>query len=109
MENVTRSYYDSDAVDLTWLPDHAVHMYASHKITTEQADEAANDPFALWDDPDPASKSGVTSRITGYSKMRQEVLCVIVCPLDDIVYGINAWPANSTYKRRYSEGQSNGY
>ena len=60
---------------------------------------------AVWYEPDPPSKSGFTSRVVGYSHSRVRVLCVIVLPIDDGYEGINAWPANSTYRRIYREAQ----
>jgi hypothetical protein len=43
--------------------------------------------------------------VIGYTNSRQQILCLIVLPIDDGYDGINAWQANSTYRRVYQEGQ----
>jgi len=70
-----------------------------------RATEAIEDIDAVWYEPDPASKSGLTSRVVGYSHSRVRILCVIVLPTDEGSQGINAWPANATYRRIYREAQ----
>ncbi len=59
------------------------------------ADEAFADDDALVDAPDPASKSGKTDRLVGYSRMARMVELI----------GVNAWKANETQTRRYWEDQ----
>ncbi len=63
------------------------------------ADEAFADDDALVDSPDPASKSGQTDRLVGYSPSARMVIVVIY--LRDGLIGVNAWKANSTQSRRY--------
>ncbi len=79
-------------------------MWTSHQITAAEAIEAATDPDRTVFSPDPASKSGQTDRLIGYSTTRRQILCVILLRKDGGCSGINAWPANSTYSRIYREG-----
>ena len=68
------------------------------------ADEAFADDAALVDSPDPASKSGKTDRLVGYSLSARMVIVVIY--LRDGLIGVNAWKANPTQAGRYWEGQT---
>ena len=63
-------------------------------IEPEWADEAFADDDALVDSPDPASKSGETDRLVGYSSAARMVIVVIY--LRDRLIGVNAWKANPT-------------
>lgn len=63
------------------------------------ADEAFADDDALLDSPDPASKSGQTDRLVGYSPSARLVIVVIY--LRDGLIGVNAWKANPTQASRY--------
>lgn len=65
------------------------------------ADEAFADDGALVDSPDPASKSGQTDRLVGYSPSARMVIVVIY--LREGLIGVNAWRANPTQARRYWE------
>lgn len=65
------------------------------------ADEAFEDQDALIDSPDPASKSGKTDRLVGYSPAARMVIVVIY--VRDELIGVNAWKANETQTRRYWE------
>ena len=73
-------------------------------IEPEWADEAFADDDALVDSPDPASKSGDTDRLVGYSPAVRMVIVVIY--LRDRLIGVNAWKANPTQARRYWEGRA---
>lgn len=73
-------------------------------IEPEWADEAFADDEALVDSPDPASKSGETDRLVGYSPTARMVIVVIY--LRDRLIGVNAWKANPTQARRYWEGRA---
>jgi hypothetical protein len=73
-------------------------------IDPEWADEAFADENAQVDSPDPASKSGETDRIVGYSPSARMVIAVIY--LREPLIGVNAWTANETLTRRYWEEQS---
>jgi len=68
------------------------------------ADEAFADENALVDSPDPASKSGLSDRLVGYSLSARTVIVVIY--LREGLIGLNAWKANSTHVRRYWEGRT---
>lgn len=80
-------------------------------MTTEIADEAVNDPDAVWYDPDPASNSGLGVRVVGYSHTYGAVLVVLLLRADqDEVsefgwIGLNAWRANDSYRNRYLNGE----
>jgi hypothetical protein len=57
----------------------------------------------LVDAPDPASKSGLSDRLVGYSLSARMVIVVIY--LRDDLIGLDAWKANETQARRYWEGR----
>jgi len=73
-----------------------------HGVDTGWADEAVADPGAAWLDPDPASASGLSVRVIGYSPAAGAVLTVILLPArtdpddppDGDWWGANAWPSN---------------
>ena len=44
-----------------------------HGIPADWADEAANDRHAVWQVPDPASRSGLSVRVIGYSPSARAV------------------------------------
>lgn len=46
----------------------------------------------------------MTDRVIGYSPTRKQILCVILLRVDAGYKGINAWPANATYRRIYRDG-----
>ena len=81
---------------------------AKHGLTPAAADEALGDPNRLVIDPDPASRSGRTVRVIGWSTSLQSLVTVIILPEDDVTWGVNAWPANSTDQRRYREEANDG-
>jgi hypothetical protein len=69
------------------------------------------DPEARWLVPDPASTSGLSVRVIGYSGSADAVLTVILLPedadpaesADGDWWGVNAWPANERDQRLYVE------
>jgi hypothetical protein len=65
-------------------------MWDSHHITPGQAQEAVEDIDALWIDPDPTSKTGISVRVVGYSHSLREILCVILIPAEA---GRDGWTA----------------
>ena len=73
---------------------------AKHGLTSDIADEAWLDPNRLTIDPDPASISGRTIRVIGWSPTSAKLVTVIVLPDGDTIWGVNAWPSNSTDRRR---------
>lgn len=80
---------------------HRGEYIAKHGLTPAAADEAYADPNRLVVDPDPASQSGRTIRVIGWSTSLGQLVTVIVLPDNDVTWGVNAWPANSTDQRRY--------
>jgi len=76
---------------------------AKHGLTPDLADEAWNDPNRLVIDPDPSSVSGRTIRVVGWSITLSRLVTVIALPDGDVVWGVNAWPSNSTDQRRYRQ------
>ncbi len=84
----------------------AEHMGSRHQVTVEQADEALADDARIVADPDPASRSGVSARVIGYSPAAAAVLVVILVQREDRAgawWGANGWRANSTERRTYEE------
>jgi len=80
------------------------HMWESHGLTPQEANEAVNDPDAAWFIPDYASRSGKGIRVIGYSPTAARILTVILvddptCTLD--YFGSNAWPANDKDTNAY--------
>lgn len=88
-----------DTVDWSHRRDYIV---AKHGVTSVEADEAIADPDRVVLDPDPASESGRSVRIIGYSTTAQAVLTVIVVEHESVTYGSNAWKANAKDQRRYN-------
>ncbi len=92
----------------------ADYVRSRHQLEPAWADEAVNDPAAYWIDPDPASASGRSVRVIGYSGAADAVLTVIVLhadadpaePPDGDWWGANAWRANNRDQRIYRERQS---
>jgi hypothetical protein len=56
--------YMSGAVD--WSK-RAGYIWARHQVESAWADEAIADPEACWLEPDPASTSGLSVRVIGFS------------------------------------------
>lgn len=77
------------------------YITAKHGVTPVEAAEALNDPMRLVIDPDPASTSGRSVRIIGWSERDQAVLTVIVLEHEGREHGVNAWRSNTTDLRRY--------
>lgn len=81
-------------------------MWVGHQITVEQANEALEDDGRIVADPDPASRSGVSARVIGYSPGAVAVLVVILVHREErpgAWWGANGWRANSTERRTYWE------
>ncbi len=84
----------------------AEHMWDRHQVNVEQASEALADDERIVADPDPASRSGVSARVIGYSPAAAAVLVVILVRRVDrpgAWWGANGWRANSTERRTYWE------
>jgi len=82
------------------------HMLERHGVTAVMANEALADAGRVEYDPDYNSRSGVTSRVIGYSATAGRVLSVIVF-VDEggRTIGVNGWAANSRDRRTYMEGR----
>lgn len=90
-------------MDVDWTHG-AVHMWDTHGITVDQANEAIADVDAVLYDPDPKSRSGRSARLLGYSTGRGRVLVVILVRRDDrpgAWWGANGWEANSADTATY--------
>ncbi|UQX11731.1 transposase [Candidatus Mycobacterium methanotrophicum] len=84
-----------------------------HGISSVWAGEAVNDRHAVRQAPDPASQSGLSVRVIGYSPAARTVLTVILISNDadpderpdGDCWGSNAWVSNQHDKSLYSEEQ----
>lgn len=85
--------------DLDWR--HRGDYIAKHGLTPNLADEAWDDPDRLVIDPDPASESGGTVRVIGWSVILHRLVTVIALPSGPTTWGVNAWPSNDVDIRRY--------
>lgn len=89
----------------------ADYVRARHAVEVEWANEAVNDGLALWLDPDPASRTGHSVRVIGYSGTAGVVLTVILVRPDTDPddspdgdwWGGNAWIASKRDQRTYGE------
>jgi hypothetical protein len=89
----------------------ASYIGARHYVEAAWADEVIADPEACWLDPDPASTSGLSVRVIGFSSSADAVLTVILLPgdsdpaepADGDWWGVNAWTANERDRRLYLE------
>jgi hypothetical protein len=82
------------------------HMFAKHHLTAAQANEALRDPDRVIITPDYASRSGLTSRVIGYSHTVGDLLTIIVIEDDGHEYGVNGWLANAKDRHIYREEES---
>jgi len=60
----------------------ADYVRSRHGVDPAWADDAVNDDHAVWLTPDPASRSGRSVRVIGYSRSAREVLTVILVAAD---------------------------
>lgn len=106
----TNAVYNCKLVGVGFVVDWshgAGHMWAEHRVTVAEADEALTDVDAQLFDPDPKSKSGNSARVIGYSPTAMAVLVVILVHREDKPgqwWGANGWRANSTDRRTYKDG-----
>ena len=87
---------------------HRGDYIAKHSLTPSLANEALDDPNRMVIAPDPSSASGRTVRVIGWSSTIGRLITVIVLPDGETVWGVNAWPSNSTDQRRYREEAPDG-
>jgi len=89
----------------------AEYVRSRHGVEPAWADEAVEDDHAVWLTPDPASRSGRSVRVIGYSITAREVLTVILVAADvDVTerpagdwWGSNAWVASPRDRRLYGK------
>lgn len=89
----------------------AEYVRARHGVQPEWADEAVRDDHAVWLRPDPASRSGRSVPVIGYSSSASAVLTVILVEGDvdpsEIAegdwWGTNAWVANQRDRHIYGK------
>ncbi len=79
------------------------YISAKHGVSPAEANDALSDPLRLVIEPDPASKSGRSVRVIGYSQAVEAVITVIVLEYEGRIHGVNAWRSNTTDLRRYRQ------
>jgi hypothetical protein len=79
-------------------------MWLRHRVLPSWAMQAWEDPSALVVDPDPASRSGRSIRVIGYSSGAGAILVLILVRDEDQLVAASAWRANMSHQRRYIEG-----
>lgn len=83
--------------------EHRAHYIQKHGVTVAQAEEALADPNLAFLNPDPTSKSGVSTRTIGYSPSAGHILTVITVESNGTTYGVNCWKSNGRDQRIYKE------
>ena len=78
-------------------------MWLHHRVLLSWAQQAWEDPAALVADPDPASHSGRSIRVIGYSPGARAVLVLILVKDEGRLVAASAWRANASHQRRYVE------
>lgn len=89
----------------------AEYIRSRHGVDPAWADEAVEDGHAVWLTPDPASRSGRSVRVIGYSTGARDVLTVILVAADvDVTerptgdwWGANAWVASPKDRSLYGK------
>lgn len=89
----------------------AGYVRSRHGVDPAWAEEAINEDHSLWLTPDPASRSGHSVRVIGYSTSARDVLVVILLAADvdeteqpaGQWWGANAWVASPRDRRLYAE------
>ena len=89
----------------------AAYVRSRHGVDPAWADDAVNDDHAVWLTPDPASRSGRSVRVIGYSTGARDVLTVILVAADaedaeqpvGEWWGANAWVSGPRDRRLYGK------
>ena len=89
----------------------ADYVRSRHGVDPGWADEAVNEDHAVWLTPDPASRSGRSVRVIGYSASARDILVVVLVAADvdeteqpaGEWWGANAWVASPRDRRLYAE------
>ncbi len=87
------------------------YIRTRHAVEVEWANEAVRDAHAVWLVPDPASRSGHSVRVIGYSGSAGAVITVVLVDADADPderpdgdwWGSNAWMANERDRGSYGE------
>jgi hypothetical protein len=95
-------YYSRHVEEVDWTH-RADYMLARHGVTVAEATEALGDPAAVTFDPDPASRSGQSIRVIGWSATAGAVLTIILARHAGVIYGSNGWRSNPADLRAYIE------
>lgn len=101
----------SQRIDWTKRAD---YLRTRHGVEPAWASEAVDDEHAVWLTPDPASQTGHSLRVIGYSRGAHAVVTVIlVDPAADPSeqpdgdwWGSNAWLANERDRQFYEEADT---
>lgn len=80
------------------------HMWSRHPVLLAWAQEAVRDANRVILNPDPASRSGTSMRVIGYSPGADVVLVVIIVEFQGRLLAASAWRANKSHERRYRKG-----
>lgn len=89
----------------------ADYIRSRHGVIPVWADEAVNEDHAVWLTPDPASRSGRSVRVIGYSTSARNILVIILVAAraDEIEqpngewWGANAWVASARDRHIYTK------
>ena len=82
------------------------HMWSSHMVVLPWAIEAVRDKRSVVFEPDPASHSGTSMRVLGFSPSAGRVLAVIIVRYEGRLLAASAWSANATQTRHYWKERS---
>lgn len=85
----------------------AGHIWHTHQILIEWVKEACADVDRVILDPDPASKSGRSLRIVGFSSSFGHPITVVAIRRQSRLEVTSAWRSNSRDARIYRERQAN--
>jgi len=83
------------------------HIWDRHRILPEWVEQACADTDRVILDPDPASRSGRSVRIVGFSSGYGYPITIVAVRRRDHLVVASAWRANSRDRRTYREGQGN--
>lgn len=101
--DVIHSTYTTGVAAVDWSHGQE-HMWARHGVSVAEATEALADVSRVVVDPDPASRSGASMRVIGWSHSRGELVSVVLVRAEGVLYGASGWRSNATDIRRYGEG-----
>lgn len=85
----------------------AEHIWRRHRLLTEWVRQAVSDEDRLILDPDPASRSGLSLRIVGFSVAYGHPITVVAIRRRTHLEITSAWRSNPRDERIYRERQEN--